>query len=136
MKVVLDTNVLLSAVFFSGVPYTVLDAWRQGKLTLVVSAEILDEYDRVSRRLSEKYPGVDAQRILELVKSGAELVAAPSLDEDVCKDPSDTMFFACAAASGCAIIISGDKHLHDADGYRGIKVLKPRDFVEQYLPET
>jgi len=41
MRVILDTNVFVSGVFFSGPPYEILDAWRRGRLTLVVSPEIL-----------------------------------------------------------------------------------------------
>ena len=47
MKVVLDTNVFVSGVFFCGPPYDILSAWRGGRLQLVVSAEILEEYRRV-----------------------------------------------------------------------------------------
>ena len=48
MKVVLDTNVLVSGIFFSGPPAGILRAWSQGKFQLVLSPEILDEYKRVS----------------------------------------------------------------------------------------
>jgi predicted nucleic acid-binding protein len=46
MKVVVDTNVLMSGVFFGGVPGRILEAWRDGKLTLVVSPPVLEEYHR------------------------------------------------------------------------------------------
>lgn len=52
MKVVLDTNVFVSGLFFSGPPYEILDAWRHGKLHLVVSPPILDEYRRVGEEPS------------------------------------------------------------------------------------
>lgn len=57
MKVVLDTNVFVSGLFFSGPPYEILSAWRDGRLQLVVSAEILDEYRRVGERLELGYSG-------------------------------------------------------------------------------
>ena len=47
MKVVLDTNVFISGVFFSGPPYQILKAWREGKIQLVVSEKIFEEYVRV-----------------------------------------------------------------------------------------
>jgi len=135
LRVILDTNVLLSGIFFSGVPYQILNAWRNGKLSLVVSAEILDEYHRVGRRLSTKYPGVDPEPILTLVEVHTELVDSPSLDDSVCVDPTDDIFFACAVASRCSVIISGDKHLHQANGYRGIRVFSPREFVEAHFSQ-
>ena len=59
MKVVLDTNVLVSGIFFSGPPSWVLRAWSQGKFYLVISPEILDEYTRVSAELAVKFAGID-----------------------------------------------------------------------------
>jgi hypothetical protein len=67
MKVVLDTNVLVSGIFFSGSPAGILRAWSQGKFQLVLSPEILDEYKSVSAELAVKYPGIDIQRILDLI---------------------------------------------------------------------
>jgi putative PIN family toxin of toxin-antitoxin system len=52
VKVVLDTNVFVSGVFFGGVPGRILEAWRDGALTLLVSVAILDEYRRVGRLLA------------------------------------------------------------------------------------
>ena len=58
MKVVLDTNVFVSGVFFSGPPYQILQAWRDQKIELIVSPEILAEYQRVSQILAAPYGGV------------------------------------------------------------------------------
>jgi predicted nucleic acid-binding protein len=44
VRLVLDTNVIISGIYFSGPPYEILDAWRRGLIEFVVSAEILDEY--------------------------------------------------------------------------------------------
>ena len=46
MRIILDTNVFVSGVFFSGPPYEILAAWRDGKVQLVISPEILEEYQR------------------------------------------------------------------------------------------
>lgn len=135
MRAVLDTNVLMSGIFFSGPPYEILSAWRHGIVTLVVSAEILDEYRRIGQRLAGKYPGVDIGPILALIAVHAEFVEAPLLREQVCEDSSDDKFFACAVASGCHVIVSGDKHLHRASGYSGIEVVSPREFVEKRLSQ-
>jgi len=51
----------------------------------------------------------------------------------VCKDPDDNKFIECAIASNCKMIVSGDKHLLNITGYKGISVLKPRDFMDHYL---
>ena len=58
MRLVLDTNVLISGVYFSGPPYEILDAWRRGKIEFVVSIEILDEYRQVGEQLAKQFPVV------------------------------------------------------------------------------
>ena len=133
MKIVLDTNVFISGIFFAGPPFRILSAWRDGDVKIVVSAEILDEYRRVGIELTEQFPDTDIGAILELVTFEAELVWAPSLSEPVCKDPDDDKFMACAIASGVKQIVSGDKHLLKVTGYEGIHVLTPRKYVDDYL---
>lgn len=71
--------------------------------------------------------------LLELIIVEAEMIQAVRLDEKVCVDPDDDKFIACALASGSKMIISGDKHLLDVNGYRDIEILKPRPFVDRYL---
>ncbi len=56
MKVVLDTNVLVAGVFFSGPPATILRAWRDGRFVLMVSPPIMDEYRRVMYELASDFP--------------------------------------------------------------------------------
>lgn len=126
---------LFPAFSFPAPPYEILDAWRIRKVSLVVSAEILDEYRRVGLRLAGKYPGVDIGPILVLIAVHGKFIIAPPLGEKVCEDPTDDIFFACALASECSIIVSGDKHLHRASGYGGVVVLSPRAFVEKHLAQ-
>lgn len=131
--VIVDTNVFVSGIFFSGPPHSILDAWRQRKLTLVVSPSILNEYRRVAHELAEQFPGVDPRPPLELLTINVRLVNAPDLPEQVCTDPDDDMFLACAIASGAKVIASGDKALLKTSGYSGIEILTPRVFVTRFL---
>ncbi len=133
MKIILDTNVFISGVFFGGPPFQVLEAWRDGKAQLVISPAILEEYRRVADELAEQFPGVDLTAILELVTINSELVSPDNLPHAVCDDPDDDKFLACAIASGSKLIISGDRHLLKVSGYKGIEVVKPRDFIEKYV---
>ncbi len=136
MKVVIDTNVFISGVFFSGPPYKILKAWRDGYLDLVVSTEILEEYQRVSVLLQEKYPDVDLAPILDLLTVEAQVVTAPPLPEPVCQDPDDDKFLACALAANARTVISGDNHLLKMSGYQGIEINRPREFLDRYLTKT
>lgn len=133
MRIVLDTNVFVSGVFFSGPPYQILKAWKNQKLQIVISLEILDEYYRIGEELSVQFPETDLNPAIELVATKAELIEGAMLHESVCDDPDDDKFFACAIAGGANIIVSGDKHLLKMSGYQGIKVVKPRQFVDEYL---
>ena len=133
MKVVLDTNVFVSGVFFSGPPHQILQAWRGGKLQLVISPEIFDEYSRVGEELGDQFPEVDLRPVLELVIFNAEMVTPADSAESICGDPDDDKFLLCAISAPCKVIISGDKHLLVKSGYAGVQVLKPRDFVEKIL---
>ena len=99
MRVVLDTNVFVSGVFFSGPPYQILEAWRDGKIQVVVSPDILDEYQRVGEILAEDHPNIDLQPMLAYVIRNAEIYATSPLTEAVCDDPDDDKFLACALAS-------------------------------------
>ena len=64
MRVVLDTNVLMSGIFFGVPPEKIIDAWLDGLITFVVSPEIIDEYRRVAVRLGDKYPRVKIESLL------------------------------------------------------------------------
>ena len=74
MKGVLDTNVFISGVFFSGPPNKSLKGWRDGRFILVLSPEILEEYQRVAEALSKKYPPVDLTELLELIVVEADMI--------------------------------------------------------------
>ena len=78
-------------------------------------------------------PGMDLGPWLELVHVRGVVVEAPPLEDQVCTDPDDDKFLACARAARVKLIVSGDKALLRASGYSGIAVLTPRRFVDQYL---
>jgi len=133
MKVVLDTNVLISGIFFSGLPGRILNAWRSRKFQIAVSVEVLEEYIDVAERLTARYADIEYQGILGLIVENADLIQASSLSEPVCDDPDDDKFLACAVAAHAEIIVTGDKALLKASGYQGIQVMTPKDFVSEYV---
>ena len=133
MRIILDTNVFVLGIFFAGPPYQILKAWRDGKVKLVISPEILEEYRRVAVALAEQFPAIDLKRILDLVTIKAEMARAESFPEPIAADPDDDKFLACALASKSKVIVSGDRHLLEVSGFREIQVLKPREFVDEYL---
>jgi uncharacterized protein len=133
VKVVLDTNVYISGVFFTGPPYRILAAWRDARIMIVVSPTILDEYQRVGESLAGRFPELDIGPVFELLTLNAEVVSTERLPEPICSDPDDDKFLACALTSGARYIISGDKHLLKASGYKGLQIVSPRRFVDEHL---
>jgi hypothetical protein len=129
-SVVIDTNALVSALLFGGVPGKLIPLWKEGIVRPKVSKEIVEEYIRVLAypkfQLSEEeinfllhYEILSYFEILR-IQEGPILVA---------KDPSDDKFIRCAQASGARIILSGDQHLLKLSPYRQIQILSPSDFL-------
>ena len=133
MKVVVDTNVLVSGVFFGGMPSRILEAWRDKRIDVVVSPDILEEYRRVGEHLETQFTDVSLAPFLALLVMNAEIIEPPDLPEQVSRDSDDDKFIACAIAGGCHVIISGDKDLLSISGYRGVKVVAPREFLESVI---
>lgn len=134
MTATLDTNVLMSGIFFGGVPGRILEAWRDGRFKWVVTNDIIDEDREVSERLHLKIPRVDPRDWIALIEDEAASVVPERLKEPVCEDPDDDKFVACALGAS-ATIVSGDHHLLDVNGRNGLCVKKPRDFLNDIPPE-
>ncbi len=133
MKIVLDTNVLISALIVKkGKPGQIL---RQiTKYKLVTSEEILVEvervlhYDRIQKRygLSNKDTNAFMQRLREV----SQIIPVTTSVEIIKDDPDDNKFLACALAADADYIISGDTHLTKLGDYQGVSILTPATFLE------
>jgi putative PIN family toxin of toxin-antitoxin system len=135
VKVVLDTNVVLSGLYFGGLPGRILEAWRDNRFTLVLSVPILAEYREVGAEFEAAYGGSDFEAFAALMLIQSEIVEAPGqLPERVCSDADDDKFLACALAAAASVIVSGDRALQAVTGWNRIDVVSPRRFLERYLP--
>src|SRR5450755_4919575 len=111
MRVVLDTNVFVSGIFFSGPPHRILAAWRDQQVTLVYSPAILEEYERVLAELSSSFPEVNSEPFLNLLQRYGEIVRSVAASGVSCRDQADIKFIDCLLQSKARCLVSGDKDL-------------------------
>lgn len=132
MKVVIDTNIFVSS-FFGGNPRKIVDLWRDGKITLCLSKDILDEYIEVLQRIGLKGE-VEIQELLSLFAKGVNILFTTKTPHirTVKDDPEDDKFIECAVALKAEAIITGDKALKAMNEYMGIKILTPQQFLKTY----
>jgi uncharacterized protein len=133
MKVVLDTNVLISGIFFSGIPSRIPAAWADGGFELLATVEILTEYHRVGVRLHVQFPSVDIKPVMDLVTRETRIVEPAPVPLTACDDTDDLKFLACATSGRADCIVTGDRALLRASGFREIEVLTPREFSQRHL---
>ncbi len=133
MRVVLDTNVVVSGIFFNGPPMQILAAWSARQFELIASIEILAEYRRVSTRLGRLFPGTDAEPLLDFVTRESRIVDPVPVPASACSDPNDLIFLACAIAGRAQVVVTGDRALLRASGFRSVEVVTPREFVRRYV---
>ena len=131
MKVVIDTNVLVSTIYWDGIPLKVLDKCLEHPYEIIISKEIWQEYCNVIRLLEERYlPGEGTLARLDYLARVSTMVETVE-SGPITSDPNDDIFFEAALSSGAKAIISGDKHLLDKHSFKDISVLKPRDFLKK-----
>ena len=130
---VVDTNVLISGAFFSGAPSLIIDACVNSQFTLVLSPDIIDEYQRVGEIFTKKQPNVPFQRFLGVLISKALIVEPIHIQSEICRDPDDQKFLECAISSNSKCLVSGDKDLLVIKEYKGLTIYSPRDFVDAFL---
>ncbi len=133
MRVVLDTYIFILGVLFTGPPRKILTAWRDGRLVILVSSEIFEEYQQVGMELASQFRDVSLNPLLEVLRTHAEMVHSPSILPRIQEDPSDNKFLACALAGRVKFVVSLDKHLLHLREFQGIKILRPREFFQTYL---
>ncbi len=131
LNVVLDTNILVSSIFWEkGNPHKIVELALDKKINVFVSNEILDELSEVLRRDFEEPEDV-IKRQIDLILNYAEFVESVVKVDVVKDDPKDNMIIECAVSSDADYLITGDKHLLVLKNYEKIKIVSARDFIEK-----
>ncbi len=129
IRVVLDTNVIISAIFWRGSPYRVMRKALQRDFILVISPDILKE---VSERLKHKFnlPREEIEILMNILLSYSDIVEPTTKVNVVKADENDNKIIECAIDGKADFIVTGDHHLLELKSYKSIKIITPAEFLE------
>ena len=136
IKAVIDTNVLVSGLLGSSLSRAIVQAWLDGRFTLVLSSQLVDELqDVLSRPKLARYIDSQMQRILlSSFITHAEFII-PAEDINLCRDPKDNIFLSAAASGHVNYLVTRDNDFLDDDALKltmhnqyGVGIITPVDF--------
>src|SRR5215471_897162 len=131
MNVVLDTNVVVSPIFWRGEARRCLTLWAKRRFHLAISGEIFEEYCEIAARLARRVPEVNPKPWLDWIESKAKVYEPALIRKQRSRDVDDDPFLACALGSGAKIVVSKDKHLLELGKPFGIEILTPRQLLQR-----
>ena len=129
-RVVLDTNVFVSALFGKGPSTRLYDAFREDALQLVSSHALITELADVLLRPELGIPLEDVRLAFRLLRQQAFIIR-PKHQVNACRDPKDDRVLECALSGQAGFIVTGDKDLLVLDPFRGIRILSPSAFLKR-----
>jgi len=130
-KVVLDTNVLVSALLFKGELSKIADLWEKGRIIPVISKETFAEFKKVLSYPKFSLTDKEIKTIIEEnILPFFEIVDTTINITGVCEDPDDDKFISCAISASAGLIVSGDRDLCKLSRYRSIKFINAKDFIK------
>lgn len=134
MRIVIDTNVLISGVFFGGFPRKILSSVINKKMTACATIEIINEYEEIVQEMIDRKQGHINRTILAPLIKSMEIIE-PVSHVTICRDPDDDKFLGCAKDSCALYIVSGDKDLIVLGHYEEIQIVTAKEFCEKYMPD-
>ena len=132
MKIVVDTNVVISGVFFGGNPRRIVEAIVDGYINAYATTDIVDEYMGIIESMIERKQGRLNQSILYPFFASLKIIESKTVVE-VSRDPDDDKFIECAVDAEALYIVSGDNDLLDIGQYKDIQIITAKEFCEKYL---
>jgi|SRR3989344_3237577 len=128
-RVVADTNIIISSVFWRGNPYEVVRRGILGEYQLVTSAEILDEaVDRLRNKF--QFPEEGIQQLIDILLTYCHVIE-PTSKFDAVRDKKDNKIIECAFDGHADYIVTGDLDLLELKEFRGIKIRNAKKFLEE-----
>jgi uncharacterized protein len=130
LRVTADTNIIISALNFSGPPARILDMAEAGEIHLAISDDILSEVKRVLQRPKFGWTGNQVDEAIKGLLAFAEYIEPKDRVDLIKDDPTDNRIVECAVSSGSDYLVSGDKHLLKVGNYKGFRIVSPAEFVD------
>ena len=132
MKIVIDTNVVISGTFFGGFPRKILEAVVNNKVDAYANTKIIKEYSDIVKEMIVDKGGKLDENILSPFIEKLNLVK-PVSKIKISRDKDDDKFIECAIDSKALYVVSGDKDLLDIVEFQNISIITAKDFFNQYL---
>ena len=131
-RVVLDTNVLVSALLFKGALSRFVELWRKGKMIPVISKETFEELTTVLQYPKFSLSKDEIKSVIEHeILPYFEIIEVVKAVKGVCRDPGDDKFISCALSASADCIVSGDKDFCDLRQYKTVKIINTSDFLKK-----
>lgn len=130
LRIVLDTNVILSALLFRGKPREVVDLVIAGVVDCTLSTAILQELSHVLQRPKFGFSAEMCLTIVEELHAVCDINSFTEVIDVVTADPDDNRILECALEAGVQLIVSGDSHLLKLQRYEGVEIQSPTEFLK------
>lgn len=128
-KVVIDTNVIISAFGWDGHPEEIIKLVNKGKIENFTSIEMINELSNAIKYPRLKFPESLQAEIIETIFSISSIVNVNQSLKIIDEDPGDNKVIECALSAKAEFIISGDKHLLELKKFKEIEILTPSEFL-------
>jgi putative PIN family toxin of toxin-antitoxin system len=130
-RVVLDTNVLVSALLFKGALSRLVELWRKGKMIPLLSRETFEELTTVLQYPKFSLSKDEIKSVIEHeILPYFEIIKVVKSVKGVCRDPGDDKFISCAISASADCIVSGDKDFCDLKQYKTVRIISASDFLK------
>jgi len=133
VRVILDTNVVVSALLWGGTPERLIDAAGEERLELLTSTDLVAELagilERGKFREKLRAKNLSAAEVVARYREIAETIEATAIAEARLRDPDDASVLACALAARADAIVTGDSDLHALCSYEGIPIFTPAECI-------
>ncbi len=132
MNIVIDTNIILSGLFFGGYPRKVLEAVLDDECTVFASSEIIDEYTRIVDEYLKKHGNYSSVFLLLPLIAKMKIIE-PKSTTNICRDKDDNKFLNCAIDANAIYIVTGDQDLLVLAKFSDTQIITAKEFVTKAL---